>query len=103
MKNEVGRNTWGRKGVVLHRKGGFENVAVAITDQCDVFTLGIVEGDAEDLAGIPGALENRPDEHVLITIDRCNFGLFGSLHGTTMMPCRTPSKSPPKQSGELKP
>ncbi len=57
-------------GIVLHRKGGFENVAVAITDQCDVVTLGIVEGDAEDLAGIPGALENRPDEHVLIAIDR---------------------------------
>jgi hypothetical protein len=33
-------------GVVLHRKGGFENVAVAVTDQCDVFALGIVEGDA---------------------------------------------------------
>jgi hypothetical protein len=48
-------------------------------------------------------LENRPDEHVLIAIDRCDFGLFGSLHGTTMMPCWTPSKNPPKQSGELKP
>ncbi|MFT6381977.1 MAG: hypothetical protein ACJA16_003720 [Akkermansiaceae bacterium] len=29
-----------------------------------MFTLGIVEGDAEDLSGVPGALENRPDEHV---------------------------------------
>ena len=57
-------------GVVLHRKGGFENVAVAVTDQRDVLALGVVEGDAEDLAGVPGAFENRPDERVLISIDR---------------------------------
>ena len=50
------------------------------------FTLGIVEGDTEDPSGVPGALENGPDEHVLIAIDRCDFGMFGSLHGTTMMP-----------------
>lgn len=90
-------------GVVFHRKGGFENVAVAFTDQRDVFALGVVEGNAVDLSGVPGALENRPDEHVLIAIDRCDFGLFGSLHGTTKKPCWTPPKNPPKQSGELKP
>ena len=56
---------------VLHRKGGFENVTVAVTDQGDVLALGVVEGEAEDLAGVPGAFENRPDEHVLIAIDRC--------------------------------
>ncbi|MFT6862697.1 MAG: hypothetical protein ACJAVK_001256 [Akkermansiaceae bacterium] len=79
-------------GVVLHRKGRFENVAVAVTDQCDVFALGIVEGDAEDLAGVPVALENRPDEHVLIAIDRGDFGLFGSLHSTTKVHIGHPQK-----------
>ncbi len=71
--------------------------------KCDVFALGIVEGDAEDLSGVPGALENRADEHVLIAINRGDFGMFGCLHGTTMMPYWTPSRNPPKQSGERKP
>jgi hypothetical protein len=31
-----------------------------------VFALGIVEGNAEDLSGVPGALKNRPDERVLL-------------------------------------
>ena len=56
-------------GVVRHRQGGFGNVAAAVADQCEVLALSVVGGEAEDLAGVPGAFQNCPDEHVLIAID----------------------------------
>ena len=38
--------------VVLNGEGGFEDVAVAIADEGDVLAFGVVEGDAEDFAGV---------------------------------------------------
>jgi hypothetical protein len=56
-------------GVVLDWEGGFEDVAVAVADEGEVFVFGIVEGDTENHAGITGALEDGADEGVLIAID----------------------------------
>jgi hypothetical protein len=55
---------------VLDRKRGFEDVAVTVADQGDVLGLGVVESDAEDLAGAARALEDGADEDVLVAIDR---------------------------------
>ncbi len=62
----------GRSGSVCSTRSAFH--AVAVTDQREVFALGMVEGEAEDLAGVPCELENCPDEHLLIAIDRGDFG-----------------------------
>ncbi len=88
-------------GVVLDGEGGFEDVAVTVADQGDVLGLGVVEGDAQDLAGAARALEDGADLDVLAAIDRG--GARGCFHGTAKMPLETASEHPPKQSGELKP
>ena len=59
--------------VVFNGEGGFEDVAVAIADECDVFALGVVEGDAEDFAGVSGTLEDGADEGVLVSINGLGF------------------------------
>ena len=46
--------------------------AVVVADQCAVLALSVVGGEAEDLAGVPGAFKNCPDEHVLIATERCD-------------------------------
>jgi hypothetical protein len=51
--------------VVFHGEGGFENVAMATADEGYVFALGVVEGDAEDFKGVPGAFEDGADEGIL--------------------------------------
>jgi hypothetical protein len=55
--------------VVLNGEGGFENVAMVIADEADVFALGVVESDADDLAGISGAFEDGANKGVGVTID----------------------------------
>ena len=74
-------------GVVFHREGGLEDVAVAVADERDVFALGVVEGDAENLAGIAGALEDGAEEDVLVSIDGCGFvaGMFSWHREDTML------------------
>jgi hypothetical protein len=73
-------------GVVFHRKGGFENVALTVADEGDVFELCIVERDAEDFAGVSGAFEDGPDESVLVSINGLDLaGWF--LHGGVKIPC----------------
>ena len=59
--------------VVFNGEGGFEDVAVAIADECDVFALGVVECDAEDFAGVSGTLEDGADEGVLVSINGLGF------------------------------
>ena len=45
------------RGVVFHREGTLEDVTVAVADESNVFALGVVEGNTDDLAGIPGVLK----------------------------------------------
>ena len=59
--------------VVFNGEGGFKDVTVAIADECDVFALGVVEGDAEDSAGVSGTLEDGADEGVLVSINGLGF------------------------------
>jgi len=73
------------RGVVLHGKRSLEDVAVTVANECDVFALGVVEGDAENLGGVSGAFEDGADEGVLVAIDRLD--LAGCFHGTVRMPC----------------
>ena len=73
-------------GVVFQGKGGLEDVAVTVTDEGDVLAFGIVEGNAEDLAGVPGTFENGADESVLITIDGLDFA-YWFAHGIVKIPC----------------
>ncbi len=44
----------------------------------DVFALGIVEGNTDDLAGIPGALKEGAQSGVLAAIDGFAFWLHGN-------------------------
>lgn len=43
-----------------------------------------VEGDANDLTGVSGALENGADEDVLVSID--GLDVTGCFHGTAEIP-----------------
>ena len=71
-------------GRVFNREGLPEDVAVAVATQGHMLALGVVEGDAENLAGIGGFLKNRPEKGVLVAVDggRCGF------HGILKMPLR---------------
>ena len=71
-------------GVVLNRESGFEDIAVAVADEGEVFALGVVKGDTEDIAGIPGALEDGANVDVLISIDGLCFARC--FHGTEKIP-----------------
>lgn len=71
--------------VVLDGEGGFEDVSVTVADECDVFALGVVKDDAEDLVGVAAALEDSADEDVLVLID--GLDLAGCFHGTVKGPC----------------
>jgi len=73
------------RGVVLNREGCLEDVAVAVANERDVFALGVVEGDTEDLMGLACALEDCADVCVLVSIDGCGF--TGCFHGTVKIPC----------------
>jgi hypothetical protein len=42
---------------------------MVIADEADVFALGVVESDADDLAGISGAFEDGANKGVGVTID----------------------------------
>jgi hypothetical protein len=61
-------------GVVLDREGVLEDIAIAVADEGDVLALGIVEGDAKNLAGVTGSLEDGTDEGVLVAIDGLDLG-----------------------------
>ena len=73
-------------GVVFNGEGSFEDVAMAVADEGEVFALGIVEGDAKDFLGIPGPFENGADKGVLIAIDGLDF-TYWLTHGTAKIPC----------------
>ena len=72
-------------GVVFNGKRGFEDVAVAIANEGDVLALGVVEGDAEDFAGVSGTFEDGADKGVLVSIN--GLDLAGCFHGTMKIPC----------------
>jgi hypothetical protein len=74
---------------------------VAVADESEVFALGVVNGDTEDIAGIPSALEDGANVDVLISIDGLCFARC--FHGTEKIPFYGTSEHPPKQSGELEP
>jgi hypothetical protein len=75
---------------------------VTVADKRDVFALGVVEGDAEDFAGVSGMLKDGADEGVLIAVDGLDLAWW-LFHGDAKIPCEAPSNHPPKQSGELEP
>ena len=49
-----------------------------------MLTLGVVEGDAENIPGVSCALEEGTDEGVLVAID--GLVCFGFFHGTMEIP-----------------
>jgi len=55
--------------VVCHREGTLEDVTVAVADEGNVFALGVVEGNTDDLAGIPGVLTKGAKSRVLAAVD----------------------------------
>ena len=70
---------------VLHGKRFFKDVAKAVTAEGDVFAFGVIEGDAEHLAGRGGFLENGSDFDALTTVDGFCWIGFMFVHGHTRL------------------
>ena len=58
---------------------------MTVADEGDMFALGVVEGDAEDFAGVSGALEDGAEEGVLVAIDGWICVMASSWHAK--IPC----------------